>query len=416
MNTTGPSTLPVPIWEELNTALTGLADQPLTEHLCKEHLHPLFSRTLGRPGLYLANHAHGRPLDRTATDISNAVDLWYTQIGDAWEHWMEAQTAYRAGVARLIGAPTDNCVIPKTNAGQGLRAVLNAMPVRRPNVVSTRGEFDSIDIILKTYKLRDRAGIAWVEPDARGLFHANDITRKITYATDIVMISHVYCTTGQILEGLDRVVKAAHAAHAVVVLDTYHSAGVLPMDLAALDVDYAIGGSCNYMRGGAGASWMMINPRHSSGSDTKRTLDIGRCAKKSASEDTPAETPEFADGADGWLESTPPFLLPYQALAGLAFTLSVGVDRLRAYSLGQQSYLRDRLSDAGVHATAPEPHGAFLLVPDDDAQGLCARLEQRHRLTADARRGAVRLCPDLLTTQAEMDEAATLIARAITSR
>ena len=58
----------------------------------------------------------------------------------------------------------------------------------------------------------------------------------------------------------------------------------------------------------------------------------------------------------------------------------------------------------------PEHHGAFLMVADGDAPGLCARLKSEHAITADARRGYARFCPDVLTTRAEMDEAARLIA------
>ncbi|GAB4552161.1 MAG: hypothetical protein Tsb0013_14380 [Phycisphaerales bacterium] len=408
-------TLPVPIWDELRTALDGLGAHALTEELCAEHLRPLFSRTLERPGIYLGNHSLGRPLDRTADDIRGAVDLWYSDMDDAWGAWMEAQRAYRAGVARLIGAPTDGCVVPKTNAGQGLRAVLNAMAVRRPNVVSTRTEFDSVDIILKTYQMRDRASIAWVEPDEDGRIDPDRVVRTITYATDLVVISHVSYATGRLIEGLDRIVRAAHANHAAVVLDTYHSAGVLPMDLASLGVDYAIGGSYKYTRGGPGACWLMIHPRHSTGNGTKRTLDTGWFAKKDVFDYTRRDVPEFADGADGWLESTPPFLLPYQANAGLAFTLGVGLERLRAYSIEQLAYFKGALEGAGVPVHLPNHHGAFLMVPDEDAPALCARLKSEHALTGDARRGYARFCPDVLTTRAEMDEAAGLIARARTA-
>ncbi|MEM1424354.1 MAG: aminotransferase class V-fold PLP-dependent enzyme, partial [Planctomycetota bacterium] len=410
---TATDTLPVPIWDELRAALEGLGDAPLSEERCAEHLRPLFTRTLQRGGIYLGNHSLGRPLDRTAVDIAGAVDLWYTDMDDAWGAWMEAQRAYRAGIARMIGAPTDDCVVPKTNAGQGLRAVLNAMVVRRPNVVSTRTEFDSVDIILKTYRARDKAGVTFIEAADDGRIDPDALVRAINYATDLVVVSHISYATGRAIEDLERIVKAVHSAHAAVVLDTYHSAGVVPMDLDALGVDYAIGGNYKYTRGGPGACWLMVHPRHSTGKGAKHTLDTGWFAKENVFDYTRHETPRMAQGGDGWLESTPPFLLPYQANAGIAFTLGVGLERLRAYSLEQLAYLRDALASRGVPTHLPEHHGAFLMVPDEDAAGLCARLKSEHDLTADARRGYARFCPDVLTTRAEMDEAADLIARAV---
>ena len=63
-----------------------------------------------------------------------------------------------------MGAPRDDCVVPKTSCGAGLRAVLNTFE-RRARVVSTRGEFDSLDVILREYAHRGRIDLVLVEPD-----------------------------------------------------------------------------------------------------------------------------------------------------------------------------------------------------------------------------------------------------------
>jgi kynureninase len=109
-------------------------------------------------------------------------------------------------------------------------------------------------------------------------------------------------------------------------------------------------------------------------------------------------------------------LTAYQAKAGLELTLGLGVRRLRDYSLGQLSFLGERLAEAGVEMRRPAHAGAFLLIPSADAPGLCARLKQAgvntdHRTTPDGQ-GCIRVCPDILSTRAEMAEAAMRIARA----
>ena len=119
--------------------------------------------------LYLANHSLGRPLDAMADDVAEATAVWYSELGDAWDAWLEERQAFRTRIAALIGATQVDCVIPKTSAGQGLRTVLNALP-GKPRVISTRGEFDSIDVILKQYAALQRIELQWVEPDADGDF------------------------------------------------------------------------------------------------------------------------------------------------------------------------------------------------------------------------------------------------------
>jgi len=386
----------------------------LIEASVVRHIHPLFSRVLARSEIYLANHSLGRPLDRTAEDIRAALDLWYFDMDEAWGPWMAEIDAFRARIARLIGLSRPDAVVMKTSAGQGLRAVLNALESPCPHVVATRGEFDSLDFILKTYTHKSRARVTWIEPDAEGMFHVEHIAAAIEPGVDLVVVSHVCFTTGQEITGIDRLVRAARSVGALVLLDTYHSAGVIPIGFDALGVDFAVGGSYKYMRGGPGACWLAIAPHLLDAGEPKlRTLDTGWFAKRDTFAYHRSDRPELKDGGDAWLESTPPFLTPYQARAGQELVLAIGVDRLRAYSLTQQAELTDVLRSVGVgvREVPRAPHrGAFLLVPSDDAPALCERLKLAG-VNADSRGGFVRLCPDLLTTSDEIVRAAAIIAR-----
>jgi len=134
----------------IQEAVAKLPSGPLTEESIRRHIAPLFTRTLANEHIYLANHSLGRPLDQMAEDMREGMALWETKLGDAWDEWLAEQEAFRERIATLIGAPRADCVVPKTSAGQGLRAVLNALP-NTLRVLSTRGEFDSVDLILKQY-------------------------------------------------------------------------------------------------------------------------------------------------------------------------------------------------------------------------------------------------------------------------
>ncbi len=404
----------------LDQSLAALGSAPLDAGLVRTHIAPLFSRVLARDEIYLANHSLGRPLDHMVDSISASLDAWYESMDEAWgrDGWMGALSDYRHSISDLIGLGDPRGVVPKTSAGQGLRAVLNAFPQDRPvRVVATRGEFDSLDFILKAYGDAGRAEVTWVDP--RGLdgtvplYDGADVAAAITPGCDLVVVSQVIFSTGQVLPNLDQVVTAAHQVGAKVLLDTYHSAGVLPFSVRELDVDFAVGGCYKYLRGGPGACWLAIHPRHQ---ESMRTLDTGWFAKRnvfSYQREEPTEPPFAvrAVGGDGWLESTPPILTYYQALPGLRFTLGLGVDRIRAYGLHQLGDLRQRLHTAGIPHHAPsDPHGwgAFALVPHDDANGLVRRLKA-HGVNTDARGGHVRFGPDLLNTAAEFERAVEVL-------
>ncbi len=84
-------------------AVAAMGPGPLTERGLISHIHPLFSRVLERREIYLANHSLGRPLDQTAIDVRSALDCWYADMDGAWGLWLDEQSRFRAGIARLIG-------------------------------------------------------------------------------------------------------------------------------------------------------------------------------------------------------------------------------------------------------------------------------------------------------------------------
>ena len=44
------------------------------------------------------------------------------------------------------------------------------------------------------------------------------------------------------------------------ILDAYQSAGIVPLDVTALDVDFAVGGSVKWLCGGPGNGWLYVRP------------------------------------------------------------------------------------------------------------------------------------------------------------
>jgi len=401
--------------EAVSAAIAALGPGPLTEAGLRAHVAPLFSRVLDaqRGRIYLANHSLGRPLDATDDDVREGLALWYARLGGAWDAWAAEMAAYRAQLAALAGAPRPDCIVPKTSAGQGLRAVLNTYD-RVPRVVATRGEFDSLDVILREYARRGRISLAFVEPREDGDFAAGDIVAAITPGTDLVVVSQVMFQTGQIVPELPAIVARAHAAGARVLLDVYHSLGVLPVDVGALGVDFAVGGSYKYLRGGPGACFLYVAPHHLDAGVS--TLDIGWFAKESPFTYARPDPPRYAAGGDAWMESTPAVLPFYQARAGQVFTQAIGVARLREHSLRLQRRLVALLAERGIAARGGTARcGAFVVVRDSAARDWSEALEARGIVT-DARGERLRLTPDVLTTDDELHAAAAALAEIALAR
>jgi len=411
-------------------AVSAMGPGPLTEAGLREHVWPLFSRVLGRGEVYLANHSLGRPLDRMAEDVRRALDMWYEDMDGVWTDrgggggWMEGISDFRRLVAGLIGCDRWDAVVPKLTAGSALRAVLNALGDggRVPRVVTTAHEFDSTDFILRTYRSKGRAEVAFCKPggEMRGVpwYGVGDVIGRIERGVDLVCVCHTVFSTGQVMPGLDEIAGAAREAGALLLVDSYHSMGAQPMrsfGAGSIDADFVTGGCYKYARGGTGACFLAVNPRHLSddGTPALTTLDTGWFAKKDTFSYARGERVELSAGGDAWLESTPSVLPMFQALSGLEFASAVGVDRLRAYNLEQQAALREAMRGRGLSPLEPEDPGSmgpFALLASEDAPGLSSALREAG-VNTDARGGFVRFGPDVLNTAEELARAAETAAR-----
>ena len=393
----------------IEAAVAALGPGPLTEAALQRFVAPLFSRVRAafRERVYLANHSLGRPLDATDDDVREGIAAWYARMGGAWEDWDAEMRAFRRRLALLLHAPRADCVVPKSSAGQGLRAILNTYD-SVPRVVASRSEFDSLDVILREYARRGRIALTFVEPREDGAFDPSDILAAIGTRVDLVVVSQVIFTTGQRLDDLPAIVAATHRAGGRLLLDVYHALGVFPVDVAALGIDFAVGGSYKYLRGGPGACFLYLNPRHLDGS--LRTLDTGWFAKKDRFAYLRPDPPQYGEGGDAFLESTPPVLPFYQARAGQVFMLAIGVERLRAHSLGMQQRLAGLLREQGFNAQGgSDDRGAFVVVADDRAEDWATQLGAAG-VIVDARGRSLRLCPDILTTDEDLVRAAGALA------
>uniref|UniRef100_A0A7V4XRI3 Aminotransferase class V-fold PLP-dependent enzyme n=1 Tax=Acidobacterium capsulatum TaxID=33075 RepID=A0A7V4XRI3_9BACT len=401
----------------------GLPALPLTEARVQQNFAPLFSRVLAEDRIYLMTQSLGRPLDRMAEDVREAMEAWYMRMGSQWDDWLAAREHYRSLLACLTDAGCLSCVVPMTSAGEGLRTVLNALTATNTqslDVLTTTGEFTSTQVVLEQYAAAGRIRVRRVKADKQGYFSLQTLMDAVTAGTGLVVVSEVMFQTGQWLRNLDQLADTCHAKGARLLVDAYHSLGAVPVDVRRMRTDFMTGGCYKYLRGGPGAAFLYLSPE---------VLESGPYAGKDAGQDSglvPLDAGWFAlkpdratddfsraalmPGGNAFLQDTPGVLPWYQARSGLEFTLEVGISRLRAYGLEQLRFLRAALEDAGVQRVhgADDEHGAFLVVRHAKAALLAEALREQ-QIMVNARGECLRLCPDCLTRQEELlHTAATL--------
>ncbi|MCT8161685.1 kynureninase [Pseudoruegeria sp. SHC-113] len=213
---------------------------------------PLKSRfDLPEGVIYLDGNSLG-PLPRGAQARVAQVlsDEWGQQLIKAWNTagWMAMPARVGDRIARLIGAPEGSVTTGDTlsiKVYQALAAALKMAPSRRV-ILSDTGNFPSdlymaqglIGTIGQGHELR------LAEPEA--------VLEAITEEIAVVMLTHVDYRTGR-LHDMEAITKAAHAAGAVMIWDLAHSAGAVPVDIAASEAEFAVGCTYKYLNGGPGA-------------------------------------------------------------------------------------------------------------------------------------------------------------------
>ncbi len=390
-------------------AVEALGRGPLTEAGLAGLVRPLFARTLASPRIYLANHMLGRPLDQAQADVAECTQVWAEELRGAWDPWLAEEQRYRTSIASLIGLARPDCVIPKVSAGPALRTVLNGLPVGA-TVLTTRGEFASVSVVLAQYAAQGRIQVCFAEPDEHGRWTASQVTDALHSASPVklVVLSHVFYADGQLLGSMREIAAACHEQGAELLVDCYHSLGIVPFSMEELGCDYLIGGCYKYLRGGPGVAFLALAP-HVVDQPDRQPRDSGWFAMEPGTDPWVIGGPQLRAGGEGWLNGSPAVMTYYQARSGLAFTQAIGVERLRAYSLGQLQFLKAELAARGLASNGGDAgHGAYLTVAVPQAAEAVLRLAEQG-IVLDQKDGRLRVCPDCLTTRDELARAAAAI-------
>jgi kynureninase len=227
----------------------------------------------------------------------------------------------------------------------------------------------------------------------------DEIVAAIDERTLLVPISHVLYKTGEI-QRVEPIVRRAHEVGAYVVLDAYQSAGVVPLDVTALGVDFATGGSVKWLCGGPGAAWLYVRPDLA---ERLEPLLVGWQAHARPFAFEPEL--EYAPGAARFLTGTPNVPALYAATAGYDVIEEVGVDVIRERSLEQTELLTRLLDGAGFEVGSPrdpDRRGGTVTVRTPEFEAVHAELRERSILCDHRPDVGLRLGPHFYNSDDEL--------------
>ncbi len=211
--------------------------------------------------IYLDGNSLG-PMVRTApARVDQAMQAeWGDLLIRGWNKagWMAQPRALGDRIARLIGAEPGTVVLGDTLSIKVYQALASALEMnpRRKVVLSDTGNFPS-DLYMAEGLTRTLGGqyrLKTVAPE--------EAMSAIDETVAVVMLTEVDYRTGRRHHMAD-ITKCAHEMGALVVWDLAHSAGALPVDLAGVKADFAVGCTYKYLNSGPGGpAFIYVAPRH----------------------------------------------------------------------------------------------------------------------------------------------------------
>jgi len=342
---------------------------------------------------YLINHSLGAMPAAVEDRVLEYAHAWNTRGVRAWgEGWWEMSVSVGDQIARLIGAPPGSVSMHQNvTIAEAVVVSCFAFDGARRRVVYEEGNFPSIRYL---YQAQERRGAdILVAADADGVIDAID------ERTLLVPVTHVLYKTGEI-QDVEAIVATAHEAAALVVLDAYQSVGMVPLDVTALAVDFAVGGSVKWLCGGPGAAWLYVRP------DLAATLEPGLTGWQAHARPFAFEPEQaYADGAARFLSGTPNVPALYAATAGYDIVEEVGIDRIRERSVAQTALLVELLDEEGFPVGSPlEParRGGTVVVKPPNSERVLRELEARGVICDWRPDVGLRLGPHFFNTDDEL--------------
>lgn len=350
---------------------------------------------------YLISHSLGAMPKATYGRLHDYADTWATRGVRAWaEGWWNMAVTVGDQIGRIIGAPPGSVVMHQNvSVCQSLILSCFEPTPERNKIVYSELNFPSVMYVYEAHARNGRLRIEQVKSDDGITVPLERMLAAIDETTLLVPFSHVLFKSA-FLQDAKAITDRAHEVGAMVVLDTYQSAGTVPVSVTDLNVDFATGGSVKWLCGGPGAGYLYVRP------DLQTQLEPKTTGWMAHEEPFAFDTKlKYASDITRFLHGSPAIPALYAAESGYQIINEIGVERIRQKSIRQTNYLIQLAEEAGFEVTSPKDptrRGGTVTVAHEHAAAIAKELIRREFII-DYRPGAgVRISPHFYTSDDEL--------------
>jgi kynureninase len=376
--------------------------------------------------IYMDGNSLGRLPLATARKMKQVVaEEWGENLIRSWgTGWYTLPQELGDKVGAILGAAPGQVVVSDSTSVNLYKLAMAALQLKpeRTDIVTDSFNFPSDLYILqgcasqlgRGHQLRLVHSADALHPASPEIFAA------VNENTALVSLSHVAFKSGCLYD-MQAITQHAHEKGALVLWDLSHSAGVVPLELDAWSVDFAVGCTYKYLNGGPGApAYLYVRREH----QEKATSPIwGWFGEHSPFAFGLEYQP--APGIRRFLAGTPPVLSLQAVGPGLDLILEAGLAQIRRKSVALTGFLislaDEYLAPLGFELASPrraEARGSHVSLRHPEGYRINRALIGEMKVIPDFRE------PDnirfgvapLYTTFAEVLEAVLRTARVVEER
>ena len=371
---------------------------------------PILSRSV-----YMISNSLGAMPRQTARNLAEYAETWATRGVRGWEErWWEMPTEIGNKIAAIVGAAAGS-VSMHENVTTAQMVALSCMRPSgaRKRIVCSAMDFPSM---IYLYRAQQAAGfeLRIVPAESDLTVSTERMLDAIDDTTAVVAFSHVLFRTSYIMDA-DAIARRARQVGAMTMLDTYQSAGIIPVDVESLGVDFAVGGCLKWLCGGPGNAFLYTRPDLLKDATPAFTGWLSR----EHPFDFDIEGSDLRSDAMRMMNGTPSIPSYYAALAGLDIINTVGVERIREASRAMTARLLalvDRYGFSSAASRDPERLAGTIAVDVPDALLVSRTLKARDFIVDYRPPVGIRISPHFYNTMDEIDRVMAEIAAITASK
>lgn len=357
---------------------------------------------------YLISNSLGAMPRGVYDSLRTYADTWATLGVSAWGKsfegnptWWELQGSIGDRIAPLMGAPAGSVLVHQ-NASIANSILFSALDFDHPQrnkVVICDMDFPSDVYTLKQW-LPAQAEVCMVRSHDGISIDTDELLNAIDERTRLVSLSHVLFRSAYIMPA-QAIIEKAHRVGAQVVLNGYHSVGIIDVDVTALEVDFYVGGVLKWMCGGSGGVFMYVRP------DLLRTLRPKITGWFAHQQPFAFDVENFVLREDAYrlANGTPGIASLYSIQPGIDVITQVGVANIREKSIRQTSLLIELADRYGYEVISPRvtaQRAGTVTVRPPHAYEVSRELLAR-QIVIDYREGAgIRIAPHFYNSDDEV--------------